>query len=136
MSTAGERVFRDRERVEAAIEAEGRLVCRIVEYRDIRPGKHEPSAIEAIVEVLETNDGLGLDAGAVVAVSMADHPSDGNVLVKEMMTGYPQCGVPVCPPGSEIAFTGCTCPLGAEAVQASAFDVLEVAPGDEAVPGM
>jgi hypothetical protein len=100
LPTPAERIFRDNELAEAAIEAEGRLVCRIVGYRDVRPGRNDPGAVQALVEVLETNDALGLDAGAVVSVSMAEHPSDGNVLVTELMRGCADGEVPPCrPPG-------------------------------------
>jgi hypothetical protein len=118
------------------------LDARIVGYREDLGGANRPEHVQVLVEVLRDNDDLGLDAGTQVLVAMSRHPDNGNVMIKDLLHGSVvtvegnRSVIPACPLGSEISFVHCTAPLGEEAIQASSFRVVEVAPEQGASPGL
>lgn len=106
-----------------AIPADTTLRVRLVSFEEAPGGRVDGDL--ATVELIETCDELGLDAGAEIQVQMQDHPEDANRLLHDMMAGDDMGGIPACGPGSIITFTGCSLAAGDEVVQAGGFEVVE-----------
>jgi hypothetical protein len=90
--------------------------------------RNDPSAVVALVKLLEPHREFGLGAGEQIRVATSVHPDDANVLVSDLAAGSAMFDVPACAPGSLVDFEGCTKRDDEPEYQASRFTVVTAVP--------